>query len=411
MKSQRTWPTARWVGCSILVGGLGIFGLVSMVLALDAEAVDLEVYRAGGEAALAGRDLYNAPVWYDFRFTYPPFAALVFTPLSLLSAATAKTLVVLLNTSLLVFIVARSWHSVGRPATRLLVPAVIAVSGTSFVLESVHSNFNDGQINLLLVALVLADLTGRTDHPARGVGVGLAAALKLTPLIFVAYLIVTRKFRQAAVASACAAGTVAVSFLVVPAAATDYWLRGMFADLSRIHVDPTSRHNQSLRGLLLKNGVPETPALWLWLALGAVVGVAALMLATRATRRGEQLLALSLCGLCAAAVSPWSWGHHWVWLVPFGVFLTRVVGRPGRRGRWLPTAVLVAGTLPGVLALADPMDDDAVPVLTDGPLAFVLANLYVFIFITILVAAAVDLRSQRTLSAGPRDREKLPMDG
>lgn len=168
MKSQRTWPTARWVGCSILVGGLGIFGLVSMVLALDAEAVDLEVYRAGGEAALAGRDLYNAPVWYDFRFTYPPFAALVFTPLSLLSAATAKTLVVLLNTSLLVFIVARSWHSVGRPATRLLVPAVIAVSGTSFVLESVHSNFNDGQINLLLVALVLADLTGRTDHPARG---------------------------------------------------------------------------------------------------------------------------------------------------------------------------------------------------------------------------------------------------
>ncbi|WP_244315371.1 glycosyltransferase 87 family protein [Streptomyces glaucescens] len=371
-----------------------------MVLAMRADSVDLEVYRAGGEAVLAGRDLYNEPVWYDFRFTYPPFAALVFTPLSPLSAEAARVLVVLLNTSLLVFIVALSWRSLGLTRTHLLVPAVIAVSGASFALESVHSNFIDGQINLLLVALVLADLTGRTDHPVRGVGVGLAAALKLTPLVFVAYLIVTRKYRQAAVASATAAGTVLVSFLLVPAAATDYWLRGMFTDLSRIHVDPASRHNQSLRGLLLKNGVPETPALWLWLVFGAAVGVAALSLAAWATRRGERLLGVSLCGLCAAAVSPWSWGHHWVWLVPLGVFLVSVVGRPGRRNRWLPTLVLVACALPGVLALADPMDDDATPVLADGPLAFVLANFYMIIFMTVLAAAVADLRGRHTPPAG-----------
>ncbi|MEU9794604.1 glycosyltransferase 87 family protein [Streptomyces sparsogenes] len=373
---------------------------MSMVLAMRADSVDLEVYRAGGEAVLAGRDLYNEPVWYDFRFTYPPFAALVFTPLSPLSAEAARILVALLNTSLLVFIVARSWRSLGLTRTHLLVPAVIAVSGASFALESVHSNFIDGQINLLLVALVLADLTGPTDHPLRGVGVGLAAALKLTPLIFVAYLIVTRKYRQAAVASGTAAGTVLVSFLLVPAATTDYWLRGMFADLSRIHVDLASRHNQSLRGLLLKNGVPETPALWLWLVFGATVGVAGLTLAAWAARRGERLLGASLCGLCAAAVSPWSWGHHWVWLVPLEVFLLSAVGRPDRRGRWLPTLVLVACALPGVLALADPMDDDATPVLADGPLAFVLANFYMLIFMTVLAAAVADLRGRRTPPAG-----------
>ncbi|MGV9884679.1 glycosyltransferase 87 family protein [Streptomyces sp. NPDC003006] len=401
MKSRHIRPTPRAVGRSLLAVTCGLFGLVSMVLAMHADSVDLEVYRAGGEAALSGRHLYDEPVWHDFRFTYPPFAALVFTPLSLLSAETARILVVLLNTCLLVFIVARSWRSLGPARPPFLAPAVITVAGASFALESVHSNFIDGQINLLLVALVLADLTGRPEHPARGVGVGLAAALKLTPLIFVAYLLLTRKYRQAAVASACAAATVLVSFLLVPASAADYWLRGMFADLSRIHVDPMSRHNQSLRGLLLKNGVPATPALWLWLVLGAMIGVVALILAARAARRGELLLGAALCGLCAAAVSPWSWGHHWVWLVPLGVYLVSTVRDPDRRGRWAPTLILLMCALPGVLALADPMDDDATPVLADGPLAFVLANLYMLIFLTVLAAATVDLRARPTPASGP----------
>ncbi|MEU2792822.1 glycosyltransferase 87 family protein [Streptomyces sp. NPDC007100] len=404
-KLQRNRSAARKAGYAILIGGAGLFGIVSVVLAGNADAVDLEVYRAGGETVLAGGDLYGAPVWYDFRFTYPPFAALVFTPLALLGTAAAKALVAVLNGVLLAFVVARSWRSLGVRGRRL-VPAVIAVTGASFALESVHSNFIDGQINLLLVTLVLADLTGRADHRARGVGVGIAAGLKLTPLIFVAYLVAARRYRQAAVASACAAGTVLVSFLLVPAAAGDFWLGGRFADLSRIHTDPASRHNQSLRGLLMKTGVPEAPALVLWLLLGAAAGLGALALAVRAARRGEHLLAVSLCGLCGAMVSPWSWGHHWVWLVPFGVFLVWVAGRPRRRGRWLPAMVLVALTVPGLLALADPMDDDAKPVLAGGPLAFVLGNIYVLIFVVALVAAVLDLRAPRDArcAGGPRRR-------
>ncbi|WP_327169686.1 glycosyltransferase 87 family protein [Streptomyces subrutilus] len=406
VKPQRNRPSARTVGYAFLVGGFGMFGLVSLVFAMGAEAVDLQVYRAGSEALLDGRELYDVPVWEDFAFTYPPFAALFFAPLTLVSAGTATVLVVLANTALMVFIVAQSCRSLGTMETRLFISVVIAVTGASFALESVHSTFIDGQINLLLVALVLADLTGRTDHPARGFGVGLAVALKLTPLIFVAYLIVTRKYRQAAVASACAGGTVIVSFLLTPTAAADYWIRGMFADLGRIFVDPASRHNQSLRGLLLKNGVPEDTALWLWLVIAAAVGVAALTLAAHTARRGEHVLAISLCGLCAAAVSPWSWGHHWVWLVPFGVFLMWVAAQPRRRTLWLPAAVLLASTLPVLLALADPMEDGAVPVLTDGPLAFVLANLYVLTFLTILVTTAVDLRGSRVRSVRGAERPR-----
>lgn len=410
MKSQRNWPSARTVGSFVLVGGFGVFGLVSAVLAGGAEAVDLQVYRAGGTALLEGRDLYELPVRQDFYFTYPPFAALLFTPLTLVSGGTARILLVLVNTALVVFVVARTCRTLGTMETRLFTLVVITVSGASFGLESVYSNFIDGQINLLLVALVLADLTARTDHPARGVGVGLAAGLKLTPLVFVAYLIATRRYQQAAVASACAGGTVIVSFLLTPTAAADYWLRGMFADLGRIFVDPTSRHNQSLRGLLLKNGVPQDVALWLWPVLAAAVGIATLTLAARAARRGEPLLGVSLCGLCAAAVSPWSWGHHWVWLVPFGVFLVWVAGQPRRRALWLPTMVLVVSSVPALLTLADPMEDGAAPAVADGPLAFVLANLYVLIFLTALVAAAVDFRADRKPS-GPLGRGERKVDG
>ncbi|MFF8469793.1 glycosyltransferase 87 family protein [Streptomyces griseus] len=403
MKSQRSRPSARAVGTSVLVGGFGVLGLVGAVLAGGAEAVDLQVYRAGGKALLEGRDLYDLPVRQDFHFTYPPFAALVFTPLSLLSAETARILVVLANTALVVFIVARTCRTLGTMETRLFTLVVITVSGAAMGLESVHSNFTDGQINLLLVALVLADLTARRDHPALGVGVGIAAGLKLTPLVFVAYLIVTRRYRQAAVASACAGGTVVVSFLLAPTAAADYWLRGVFADFDRIFADPASRHNQSLRGLLLKNGVPQDVTLWLWPVLAAAVVIVTLTLAARAARRGEPLLGVALCGLCAAAVSPWSWGHHWVWLVPFGVFLLWVAGQPRRRLLWLPTTLLVVSSVPALLSLADPMEDGAVPAVADGPLAFVLANLYVIIFLTTLAAAALDFRAERA----PREpREK-----
>ncbi|WP_170224129.1 glycosyltransferase 87 family protein [Actinokineospora cianjurensis] len=352
-----------------------MFAVLVLVLAVRAEAVDLAVYRAGAEVVLSGGRLYAAPVWRDLAFTYPPFAALVFTPLALVPPLTAKVFAVVGNSALLVFIVRRSWRAAGGR------PVVAAVVGFVLLTESVHASIYVGQVNLLLVALVLGDLTGR----GRGIGVGIAAGLKLTPLLFVVYLVAVRRFRDAAVTVAVAAATVALGFAVLPADSAAYWLDGMFADPARIYADLTSSHNQSLRGLLLR---ADLPALWPWTA--ALVCLLTLVAACRCDR----LLATTLVGLCAAAISPWSWGHHWVWIVPLTVVVADRVFRR-RHWVWLAPGVLLVATSPWVLALADPPDAAGPAVLTSGPLWFLVGNLYLVLFATVLGLALWTGRSVR----------------
>ncbi|SER77204.1 hypothetical protein [Actinokineospora terrae] len=162
----------------------------------------------------------------------------------------------------------------------------------------------------------------------------------------------------------------------------------MFADPARIYADLTSTHNQSLRGLLLR---ADLPALWPWIA--SLVCLLTLV----AARRCDRLLATTLVGLCAAAISPWSWGHHWVWITPLTVVVAdRVLRR--RQWAWLVPGVLLVATTPWVLALADPPDAAGPAVLTSGPLWFLVGNLYLVLFVTVLGLA---LWTGRSVSANP----------
>ncbi|MCA1707399.1 MAG: DUF2029 domain-containing protein [Actinobacteria bacterium] len=246
------------------------------------------------------------------RFVYPPFAALLFTPFALLPAVVGQAALVVTNCALLGFVAGRSWRSIAALRGRVLIAAVVVTTSAVLLTEAVHVNVYVGQINLVLLALVVADLTGPDDSRTRGIGVGIAAGIKLTPLIFVFYLLVVRQFRAAAVAVGSFAGTVLLGFALLPSDSAKYWLKGTFADSGRISADLRSTHNHSIRGLVLRSGLPETWALWVWGILAAAVGVVALAAAARATRRGQHLLAITVCGTCAAAISPWSWGHHWV---------------------------------------------------------------------------------------------------
>lgn len=82
--------------------------------------------------------------------------------------------------------------------------------------------------------------------------------------------------------------------------------------------------------------------MWLWLLCAGVVAVAGLWAAQLAHRHGRHLLSLTVCGLTAPMVSPFSWGHHWVWVVPL---LVLCLDQAVRWGRWwgylLPAAAAV----------------------------------------------------------------------
>ncbi|MEU7680598.1 glycosyltransferase 87 family protein [Streptomyces spectabilis] len=211
--------------------------------------------------------------------------------------------------------------------------------GLALWTEPVLQNLDFGQVNLVLLALVLTDLATPDRRLWKGVGIGLAAGLKLTPGLFVVYLLLTRRYRAAAVATAVFAATVAAGWWALPQASADFW-GGAFAGSAggREYLA-----NQSLNGFFVRFGLGgDGVGGPVWGAVCGVLAVAGFGAAARASRRGRELVAVCVVGALMLVCSPLSWTHHWVWIVPGLVLAADAALRRRTASAWLWTAGLFA---------------------------------------------------------------------
>jgi hypothetical protein len=165
-----------------------------------------------------------------------------------------------------------------------------------------------GQVNLFIVLLVVADHMNATRW--RGVGTGVAAAMKLTPLPFILLFLITNQWRAAIRAGVAFGVATALAWVVLPGASWSYWTDPSAA-LRRVGGIDTFA-NQSLHGAFAVLGLP------MWLLPIAVLGLAVpAMLAARRLHLAQKTLAAVCCvGLLTLLISPVSWVHHAVWVVP-----------------------------------------------------------------------------------------------
>nr|WP_255523731.1 glycosyltransferase 87 family protein [Terrabacter sp. MAHUQ-38] len=322
--------------CSrLLVGATPVVALlVAAVVAggLHGGFTDLFVYQhAGGtvldgQSALAPRD----PVT-GLTFTYPPFAALVMVPLGLVPAWLAAAVWTGASVGALAATVVLVRRELDRPAPGWL---IALLTGGALALEPVWQNLVFGQVNAFIMLAVLVDLL-LPERRWSGVLLGLAAGVKLTPLVLVVLLVLVGHRAAAGRAVLAFAGTVVVGFLAAPGWATSYWTDGL-VDAGRIG-PPALTHNQSVYGALtrLLDGRPPT---LLWLAVAVPLCLAVLLVAGSRWRRGDRVLGTCLAAVATLVASPISWSHHWVWAVPIALALWE-------RSRWAAaawTAVFVA---------------------------------------------------------------------
>jgi alpha-1,2-mannosyltransferase len=234
-----------------------------------------------------------------------------------------------------------------RPAVPSLAKRVsltLLVGAAVFWLEPVQRTLFLGQVELILMALIMWDLCQPDRHWWKGAGVGVAAGIKLVPLIFIPYLLLTRRFRQAAVAASTFALTALIGFAADPADSTHWWFGGLFVSGSRTGFVGWEG-NQSLLGLItrLAGSVAAGQRLWTWPAI-AVLALG-LFTAVLLDRAGHPVVALLTCALTGVLCSPISWDHHWVWVVPavvaaFG-YAMRARGVPRLAAAGL--AIVIAG--------------------------------------------------------------------
>jgi alpha-1,2-mannosyltransferase len=287
--------------------------LTGILLHTHGYHIDLEVYRLGVATWLAGGDMYGplppTVSGLALPFIYPPFAAMVLMPLVFLpwtAAWIALFAASLLGLAVTLYVVARRvWPSGGRGGALSLASLALPAA---LLLEPVFETFKFGQVNLVLMALVAVDcLAPRTRWP-RGLLVGLAAAIKLTPAAFVLYFLLRRDTRAAVVAVVTAVVATGLGFLVDAGASARYWFGGPASGVS----GSVFYTNQTVQAVLARAGVTGLPAKAIWL----VCAVALLALIVPVVRRAEPATALVAVAGFALLVSPTSWSHHWVWIAP-----------------------------------------------------------------------------------------------
>ncbi|GAA1700273.1 polyprenol-phosphate-mannose-dependent alpha-(1-2)-phosphatidylinositol mannoside mannosyltransferase [Mycolicibacterium murale] len=356
--TMRWWPGVDRVGVERL--GWRLFQLLTLVgfgyaawqlLGHTPYRIDIDVYRMGGQAWLDGNPLYADGAMFhtlggiDLPFTYPPLSAVVFAPFAWLplpvasAAMTVITLVLLVVSTVIVLTRLDVWRQGPDPTLvrRTFVSLALVALAVSH-LEPLRANFEFGQINVVLMTLVIADLVPRRTPWPRGLLLGLAIALKLTPAVFLVYLALRRDARAAVVAVGSFVAATLLGCALAWRDSWEYWTTTL-RDTDRIG-NSTLNTNQNIAALLAREQYSETVHFVLWTtACFAVLGLA-VWAGRRAVRADEPVLALICIALFGLVVSPVSWSHHWVWTLPT---LVALVVAAWRRRSVVLAAVTVAG--------------------------------------------------------------------
>lgn len=322
------WPTVTWRLFQLLAAAALIWSGWQL-LGHTPYRIDIDVYRMGGRAWLNDVPLYGGGTMFhtgagiDLPFTYPPLAAIIFAPFAWLPLSGAGILITALTLAMLlastVIVLARlqvcpqamfGGSALGRQCWLAVAIVAFAVQ----YLEPIRSNFSFGQINVVLMTLVIADCVPRRTPWPRGILLGLAIALKLTPAAFVLYLLLRRDLRALLTTTVSAIVVTLGGFALAWSDSWEYWTTTV-RHTDRIGT-ATWLTNQNISGTLARLGLGATPRFVLW----AVLCVAVLTLTVWATRHllnlGQSVLALTSVALFGLVVSPVSWSHHWVWVLP-----------------------------------------------------------------------------------------------
>ena len=304
--------------------------------------IDFDVYRMGGQVLLDGGDLYGilprlAEGSY-LPFTYPPLAAALFSIFTVVPLGLGQALFTAISIGCLLVVCRIVLSSlVERPVPELWWLATAATT-VGLWLEPVRDTLNFGQINIVLMTLVVVDVLLGRGKWWNGLLVGLAISIKLTPAVFLLFFLVRRDWRALGVGAASAVTYAALGHLLTPNDSTTYWTSTLF-DTDRIG-SPHFANNQSIKGELGRLGIESDVA---WFLVSLIVGLFIAWVAWRllsVAPAGPQLsgprdvAALMAVAFAALYCSPVAWDHSWVWVVPLLILLTFLATRPAASAMW-----------------------------------------------------------------------------
>ncbi len=353
----------------------------AMVLGWSGPSIDLYVFLLAGQEFVRGGELYEpgfgSGLAVPLPYTYPPLLAAISSTVAWMPWSLVGWLWAAANIALLLWCTRRAYGSFVEGSRHAAILVAI-FAGLLALTAPITETFAYGQVGLVLLAAIVADTSHHEgSRLPKGVLVGLVTAIKLVPAIFLLYWLVTKQWRAAFVGCATAVGASLLVALLRPDLSRRYWLE-IFARADRIGGDLAIVANQSINGLFhrldLRGFLP-------WALLVCVVLVAGLSRARVAHAEGDELAAVTLVGITSLLISPVSWIHHAVWIVP----ITGVLLGDGRsRGRWLSWGSVIALSLFVTATWPEGSNGSTGSVVFD--------NIYVWSYLVLLIALPITSR-------------------
>jgi alpha-1,2-mannosyltransferase len=305
----------RWVA-PVVYGVLGAELAAVVWFAVTYNALDFRIYMWGGHAVLHDGTLYQAKA-FGHWFTYSPFAAVVFVPLAALPLTAVRVLWELASVAALAYSCVITLRLAGYRPTRVMAAGVTAAA---LALDPMYQTLFLGQINLILLAAILTDVWRASRGRSAGVLVGAAAAIKLTPAIFIVFFLLARRTRAALAAAVTFGACGLIGWLIAPGASVRYW-EHLSHDTRRVGAPYISNQSPYAAAIRIAEGASHVGSWYIVIPLVcAAIGLAA---AAMLARHQDWLGAATVTGATGLLVSPISWAHHWVWIVPALVLLVR----------------------------------------------------------------------------------------
>jgi alpha-1,2-mannosyltransferase len=371
----------------LTVAGVALVTLVfDYFLAVRHGFFDLDVYHGAVNYWVHdGGSIYDfVNPFSTYGFTYPPFAALVMLPMAITPWTLAIIVSCLACATVSVMLIYWFIDPIARREGWVRWYAIGLVTAFAIAFEPLRETFLFGQVNMYLVVLVGADLLFLVSRNSRfaGIGVGLATAIKLTPGVFIVYLLVTKRWRAALTASATAAGATIFAAALAPDASRVFWTDALW-NTDRVGA-VAFISNQSLNGAVARiHAADPSTALW-GVAVLVVLAIWAFRV-RRAVAEGDEMTGFALTGVLGCLISPITWVHHLVWVAPALLLLidhaVTATTRRRRRQMWgflIFSYVLLCSRL--VWTFADRWG---------SPLTWLASNAYVWISLALLIAVPI----------------------
>ena len=324
------------VWAAIVATGLGLWQAWS--IGAPSGLLDLQIYVGAARGWTEGRSLYEFtdPV-FNLGATYPPIGPIFFAAFVPLGADAREVLFTAISLGALF---AASWSATqlaGLERSQRLIWAPAAYAA-AVVTMPVWLTLRQGQVNIVLWALVICDVAAISRRKRfGGIAIGIATAVKLTPGLFIVWLLAAKRTKPAILALLGAVATTALGWTLAPTDSRKYWTDLLWHS-DRVGSLIDSRNNGAL-GVVARSVPQGNVRTALWIAVVALIVGVALVRGSRAAREDDLLAAIGIIGCAAVLASPISWTHHLGFLV---VALMACVQRVHRPWQW---AALVLGWL------------------------------------------------------------------